>query len=135
MNCFATKKGATDFKNHFMNILIYIALVPLASYGNKEKNQEDLKNGIMQALEITNLNKYLTVAFPPIVNGVFCFSADMCATIMLRTMRDFITKNSNLSLKIILVVVSNVWQVKTFTRIMMANNLWQYLCRRIYNFL
>ena len=26
--CFAIKKGATDFKNHFMDFLIYITLVP-----------------------------------------------------------------------------------------------------------
>ena len=42
---------------------------------------------------------------------------------MLRTMRDFITKNSHLSLKIIRVVVDNIRQVKTFARIMMENNL------------
>ena len=43
LNCFARKKGATDFKNHFMNILIYITLVSLRSHSNKKKNQEDLK--------------------------------------------------------------------------------------------
>ena len=52
MNCFATKKIATDFKKHFMNILISVALVPLWSHSNKDKNQENLKNGIMRGLEI-----------------------------------------------------------------------------------
>ena len=42
--------GAKDFKNHFMNISSYIALVLLWLHSNKEKNQEDLKNGIMGAL-------------------------------------------------------------------------------------
>ena len=56
-------------------------------------------------------------------NGVFGFSTDLHATIMLETMRDFINKNSNLSLKIIRVVVNNMRQVKTLTRIMMVNNL------------
>ena len=44
-------------------------------------------------------------------------------------------KNSNSLLKIILVIVNNIWLVKAFTRIIMANNLWDYLCRRIYKFL
>ena len=117
------KMGATDFRNNFIDILNYIALVPLWSNSNKEKNQEDLKNEIIKALEITSQNSLLTIAFPPLGNGVLGFSTDLCATIMLRTMRDFITKNSNLSLKIIGVVVNNIRQVKTLTRVMMANNL------------
>ena len=123
LNCFATKKIATDFKKHFMNILISVALVPLWSHSNKDKNQENLKNGIMRGLEITSQSNLLKIAFPPLADGVFGFSTDMCATIMLRTMRDFITKNSHLSLKIIRVVVDNIRQVKTFARIMMENNL------------
>ena len=77
----------------------------------------------MQALEIANQNNLLTIAFPPLGNGVFGFSIDLCATIMLQTMGDFINKNSNSSLKIIRVVVKNIQQVKAFTRILMANNL------------
>ena len=77
----------------------------------------------MRALEITNENNLLTTAFPPLANGVFGFSTVRCTTIMLRTMRGFITKNSNLCLKIIRVVFNNIGQVKTFTRIMMASNL------------
>ena len=107
--------GATDFRNNFIDILNYIALVPLWTNSNKEKNQEDLKNGIIKALEITNQNNLLTIAFPPFGNGVFGFSTDLCATIMLQTMRDFITKNSNLSLKIIRVVINNIRKVKTLT--------------------
>ena len=61
MNCFSTVKGAKDFKDHFMNISIYIALVPLSRHSNKEKNQEDLENGIMQALKIANQNNFLTI--------------------------------------------------------------------------
>ena len=53
----------------------------------------------------------------------------------LQTTKNFITKNSNSSLKIVRVVVNNTRQVKTFTRIMMANNLWDYSCRGSYNFL
>ena len=92
-------------------------------YSNKDKNQEDLKSGVMQGLGITNQNNILTIAFPPLGNGVFVYSTYLCETIMLQTMRDFITKNSNSSLKIIRVVVNNIGQVKTFTRIVMANNL------------
>ena len=84
---------ATDFRNNFIDILNYTALVPLWSNSNKDKNQEDLKNGIIKALKITNQNNLLTIAFPPLGNGVFGFSTDLCATIMLRTMKDFITKN------------------------------------------
>ena len=135
MNCFSTINGAKDFKDHFMNISIYIALVPLWRHSNKEKNQEDLENGIMWALKIANQNNLLKIAFPPLGNGVRGFSIDLYATIMLQTMKNFINKNSNSSLKIIHVVVNNIRQVKAFTRTMMANNLWDYLCRGIYNFL
>ena len=104
--------GAKDFKDHFMNISIYIALVPLWRHSIKEKNQKDLENRIMQALKIANQNNLLTIAFPPLGNGVFGFAIDLCATIMLQTMRDFINKNSNSSLKILRVVVNNIRQVK-----------------------
>ena len=104
-----------------MNISIYIALVSLWRHSNKEKNQDDAR--IMRALELAKQNNLLTIAFPPLGNGVFGFSTDLCGTIMLQTMRDFIRKNSNSSLKIIHVVVNNIRQVKAFTRIMMANNL------------
>ena len=77
----------------------------------------------MRALKIANQNNLLAIAFPPLGNGVFGFSIDLCATIMLQTMNDFINKYSNSSLKIIRVVVNNIRQVKAFTRIMMANNL------------
>ena len=90
---------------------------------SKEKNQEDLENVIMRALKIANQNNLLAIALPPLRNRVFGFFIDLCATIMLPTMKNFINKNSNSSLKIILVVVSNIRQVKAFTRIMMANNL------------
>ena len=73
-----------------MNISIYISLAPLWHHSNKEKNQEDLKNGIMRALEIASQNYLLTIAFPPLGNGVFGFSIDLCLTIMLKTMRDVI---------------------------------------------
>ena len=119
MNYSATKKGVTNFKNHFINILIFIifiTLLPLLSHSNK-KSQEDLKNGIMRALEIRNQNNLLAIAFPALANGVFGLSVNMRATIMLQTMRDFITENSNSSLKIIRVIVSNIRRVKTFTRI------------------
>ena len=92
-------------------------------------------NGIMRALEKAIQNNLLKIAFPPLANGVLGFSTDMCATIMLRTMRDFITKNSHLLLKIIHVVVNNIQQTKMFARIMMANDLLHYLCKGIYNFL
>ena len=105
-----------------MNISIYIALVPLWRHSNKEKNQEDLENGIMRVLQIANQNNLLTIAFPSFRNGVFGFSIDLCATIMLQTMRDFINKNSNSLLKTIRVVVNNIRQVKAFTRIMITNN-------------
>ena len=106
-----------------MNISIYIALVSLWRHSHKKRNQEDLKNGIMWDLDKANQSNLLTIAFPPLGNGVFGFSTDLCATIMLQTMRDFINKNSNSSLEIIRIVVNNIRQVKTFTRIMMANNL------------
>ena len=84
-------------------------------------------------LELAKQNNLLAIAFPPLGNGAFGFSTDLCGTIMQQTMRDFIWKNSNSSLKIIH-VVNNIGQVKAFTRIMMANNFWDYLCRGIYNF-
>ena len=84
---------------HF-NISIYTALVSLWCHSNKEENQEDLDNGIMRVLEITNQNNLLTIAFPQLGNGIFDFSTDLCAIIMLQTMRDFITKNSNSLLKL-----------------------------------
>ena len=77
-----------------MNISICTALVPLWRHSNKEKNQEDLKNGIMRALEISNQNNLLTIAFSSLGNGVF----GLCAT-MLQTMGDFMNKSSNSSLK------------------------------------
>ena len=98
---FCNKKSATNFKNHFMNILRW----------NK------------RALEITNQNNLLTKAFPLLANDIFCFSTDILATIMLQTIKDFINKHSNLSQKIIRVVVSKIRQVKTFTGIMTAHNL------------
>ena len=122
-------KGAKDFKNHFMNISIYIALVPLWRHSNKEKIHKDLKNGIMRALEITNQNNPWTAAFPPLGNRVIGFSTDWYMTIMLKTMRHFINKNSNSSPKIIRVVVNNIQHVKFCTRIMMGNNLGDSLCR------
>ena len=42
---------------------------------------------------------------------------------MVQTMRDFITKNSNLSLKIVCVAVNNIQQVKMFTKLS-----WQIIC-------
>ena len=106
-----------------MNISIYIALVPLWRHSSKEKNQEILENGIMQALELAKQSNLLTIAFLPLGNGVFGFSTDLSGTIMLQTMGDFIRKNSNSSLKITHVVVNNIQQVQTFPGIMMANNL------------
>ena len=100
-----------DFKNYLMNISIF-ALVPLWRQSNKKENQEDLRNRIMRPLEITNQNHLLTIAFPPIGNGLFGFYSDLRGTIMLQTMRDFISKSSNLSLKIIHVVDNNIRQVK-----------------------
>ena len=134
LNCFSKIKDAEDFKDHFMNISMYIALDPLWRHSNKEESQEALENGIMRALKIANQNNLLTIAFPPLGNGVFGFSIDLCATIMLQTMKDFINKYSNSSLKIIRAVVNNIRQVKPFTRIMMANNLRNYLCRGIFFF-
>ena len=129
------RKSAKDVKDHFLNVSIYIALVPPWRHSNKEKNQEDLKKRIIRALEIANQNNLLTIAFPPLGNGIFGFSTDLCGTIMLKTMRYFINKNFNSSLRITCVVVNNIRKVKTFTRIIMANNLWDYICRKIYNFL
>ena len=129
---FFNSKGAKDFKDHFMDISIYIALVSLWRHSNKDKNQEDAR--IMRALELAQQNNLLTIAFPPLGNGVFGFSTDLCGTIMLQTMRDFITKNSNSSLKIIHVAVNNIRQEIDFSRIMMADNLRDYLCREISNF-
>ena len=84
----------------YFNISIYIALVSLWCHSNKEKNQEYLDNGIMRALEITNQNNLLTIAFPQLGNGIFDFSTDLCAIIMLQRTRGFITKNSNSLLKL-----------------------------------
>ena len=62
----------------FFNNKIYIALVPTWRHNSKEKNQEDPENGTMQALKIANQNNLLTIAFPPLGNGVFDFSIDLC---------------------------------------------------------
>ena len=97
------------------NILIFYIFEYGAEYGAESG-----------ALEIANQNNLLAIAFPPFRNGVFGFFTDLCATIMLQTMRNFINKNSNSSLKIIR-------QIKTFTRIMMANNLSDYFCTGFYN--
>ena len=104
-----------------MNISVYIALVSLWRHSNKEKNQDDAR--IMRALELAKQNNLLTIAFPPLGNGVFGFSTDLCGRMMLQAIRDFIRNNSNSSPKIIHVVVNNIRQVKDFTRIIMANNL------------
>ena len=80
---------------------------------------QDLKNGIMQASEITNQNNLLAVDFRPPGNRVFDFSTNLCATIMLQKMMDFLDKNFNSSLKIIRNVVNNIRQVKMITRFMM----------------
>ena len=71
-----------------MNISIDIALLPLWRHSNKEENQEDLENEIM--LELAKQNNLLAIAFPPLGNGAFGFSTDLCGTIMQQTMRDFI---------------------------------------------
>ena len=104
-----------------MNISVYIALVSLWRHSNKGKNQDDAR--IMRALELAKQNNRLTIAFPPLGNGVFGFSTDLCGRMMLQAIRDFIRNNSNSSPKIIHVVVNNIRQVKDFTRIIMANNL------------
>ena len=83
-----------------MNISVYITLVTLWSHINEEKNQEDLKNGINRSIRNDKPKQSFNNSFPPPVNGVFGFSTDMCTTIMLRMMRDFISKNSNLLIKI-----------------------------------
>ena len=88
-----------------MNISICTALVPLWRHSNKEKNQEDQKNGIMRALEIADQSSLLTIAFSPLGNGVFGFSSNLCAT-MLQTMGDFMNKSSNSSLKKLYVLLS-----------------------------
>ena len=44
----------------------------------------------MRALELANQNNLLIIAFPPFENGVFGSFTDLCGTIMLQTMRDFI---------------------------------------------
>ena len=81
-------------------------------------------NGIMRALEKAIQNNLLKIAFPPLANGVFGLSTDMCATIMLQTMRDFITKNSHLLLKIIHVVINNIQQTKKCSLVLW----WQMIC-------
>ena len=78
---------------------------------------------MIRALEIRSQNNLLTKAFPPLGKRIFGFSTDLYGTIMLKTMRDFINKNFNSSLRVIRVVVNNIRQVKAFTRIIMANNL------------
>ena len=85
----------------------------------------------MQALGITIQNNPLTIAFSPLGKGVFGSSTDLCAIIMLQTMSDFITQDNNSSLKIIRAVANNIQEIKAFTRIMMTNNLWDYLWRGI----
>ena len=70
----------------------------------------------------------LTMAFLPLANGVFGFSTDVCGNNAANNER-IITKNSNLWLEIIGLDVNNIQQVKTFTRIMIANNFWYYLCK------
>ena len=72
-----------------ISLVFIIALVPLWRHSNKEKCQEDLENGIMRALEIANQNNLLTIAFPPLRNGVFSFSIDLCATIILQNDEGF----------------------------------------------
>ena len=119
---FCNKKGCYKFQKpfyeyfNFHNFHCICLAMELWSHSNK-KSQEDLKNGIMRALEITNQNNLLAIAFPALAYGVFGLSTDMCATIMLRTMRDFITENSNFSLKLIRVIANNIRQVKTFARV------------------
>ena len=46
-----------------MNVLIYIALVPLWRHSKNGKNQEDLENGMIRALEPANQNNVLAIAF------------------------------------------------------------------------
>ena len=77
----------------------------------------------MRALELAKQKNLLTTAFPTLGNEVFSFSTDLCGTIMLQTMRDFIRKNSNSLQNIMHAVVNKIRKVKAFTRIMMANNL------------
>ena len=77
-----------------MNILIYIALIPLWRHSNKKKNQEDLKNGIMRALEIANHNNLLTITVSSIGNVVFWFLHRFVYDNNAANMRDFINKNS-----------------------------------------
>ena len=52
---------------------------------------KNLKNGIIRNNEPKNL---LLITFPRLGNKVFGFFIYLCATIMLQTMRDFISKHS-----------------------------------------
>lgn len=121
---FSNRKGYKIFHKPFYEYFnLYWFNLRTIESSDEKKNQEDLKNGIRQALVITKQNNLLSIAFLPLVNGAFGFSTDMRATIMVQTMRDFITKNSNLSLKIVCVAVNNIQQVKMFTKLS-----WQIIC-------
>ena len=53
---FFNKKGCSRPQKPFYEYFNLFASVPLWGHSNGEKNQEDPKNGTMQALEIINQN-------------------------------------------------------------------------------
>ena len=118
---FSNRKGYKIFQKPFYEYFnLYWFNLRTIESSDEKKNQEDLKNGITQGLGITNKKK-INDSFPA-WKWYNWFLHRFYVTIMLRTMRFFVIKNANLSLRVIRVTVKNTQQVKQFKRVM-ANNL------------
>lgn len=79
---FTIRKGSADFKDYFMNPLIYVTLISLGSHRDKEKNKGNRKNGMIQAFRNKEPKQTFNIAFSPLGNKVFNLSTDCYATVI-----------------------------------------------------
>lgn len=69
------------------------AVGPRMGEGNED---EKLKNATLNSLKVADENNLRSIAFPAISTGIFGFPMNKCATIMLSTTIEYLSKNPKL---------------------------------------
>ncbi|MHA1264310.1 MAG: macro domain-containing protein [Candidatus Helarchaeota archaeon] len=69
------------------------AVGPRMGEGNED---EKLKNATLNSLKLADEKKLKSIAFPAISTGIFGFPIDRCATIMLSTTIEYLSKSTGL---------------------------------------
>ncbi|NVM56354.1 MAG: macro domain-containing protein [Candidatus Helarchaeota archaeon] len=69
------------------------AVGPRMGEGNED---EKLKNATLNSLKVADENNLKSIAFPAISTGIFGFPLDRCATIMLSTAIEYLSKSTGL---------------------------------------